>query len=121
MITRAELLMGRDSEYPLTPELEHNLELLLEAVNKLRALYGKPMFVSSGYRPGRFNVAAHGAPNSAHRTCEAVDFNDLGHAIYDFCTDAILEQCGLYKEDGNYTNTWTHVQIRPTKNRVFRP
>lgn len=113
--------MGRDGEYPLSAQDEAHLEALLVAVNKLRAMYGKPMMVTSGYRPGRFNVAARGAPNSAHKTCEAVDFNDLGHDIYRFCTEEVLEQCGLYKEHGDHTPTWCHLQIRPTVNRIFRP
>lgn len=121
MISRDEILMGRDGEYPLDEELESNLQKLLEAVNKLRALYGKPMYVSSGYRPGRYNKAAGGAPHSAHRLCMAVDFHDVDGDITNFCTDEILEQCGLYREDRGHTPTWCHVQIRPTHNRVFIP
>lgn len=121
MISRAEILMGRDREFPLTSELEANLAALLEAVNKLRTLYGKPMLVSSGYRPGHFNSDAGGAKNSCHLLCMAVDFHDADHAIYDFCTDVVLEQCGLYKEDKSSTASWLHCQTRATSNRTFRP
>lgn len=120
MITKKEILMGRDVEYPLTEELEKNLEKLLEAVNKLRSKYGKPMIVSSGYRPGKYNVAAKGAKNSAHLTCEAVDFKDADGELKKFCTDEVLEECGLYMEHPDNTPTWLHVQIRETKNRVFK-
>lgn len=121
MISRAEILMGRDKEYPLTKELEANLNRLLNAVNKLRALYGKPMYVSSGYRPGKYNKAANGAKNSAHITCEAVDFKDLDNALKSWITVKILEDCGLYMEWPGATPTWCHLQIRPTVSRVFRP
>ena len=121
MISRREVLQGRDAEFPLTAELEANLTRLLEALNKLRALYGKPMHVTSGYRPGRYNTNAKGSPKSCHLTCQAVDFNDLGHEIYDFCTDVVLEQCGLWKEHKDATPTWCHLQTRPTKARTFRP
>lgn len=121
MISRDEVLMGRDKEYPLGAEDELQLALLLKAVNKLRTMYGLPMYVSSGYRPGKYNEQAHGATNSAHKTCQAIDFKDPNHAIYNFCTDVVLEMCGLYKEDGSHTPTWCHVQIRPTQNRVFKP
>lgn len=120
MITRDEILMGRDKEYPLTPELEANLVKLLEAVNKLRKLYNKPMYVSSGYRPGKYNKAAGGAKNSSHLTCQAVDFKDNDGKIKEFCTIEILEKCGLYMEDPTKTKTWAHLQIRPTKNRIFK-
>jgi uncharacterized protein YcbK (DUF882 family) len=121
MITRDEILMGRDKEYKLTPDLEANLQMLLIAVNKLRKLYGKPMHVSSGWRPGHYNKAAGGAKNSSHLTCEAVDFKDADGKIKDFITLKILEDCGLYMEAPHKTPTWCHVQIRPTKNRIFTP
>lgn len=120
-IKRAEILMGRDAEFPLSEELESNLSKLLAAVNQLRELYGKPMIVSSGYRPGRFNAAAGGAKNSSHLSCEAVDFKDADGALKAFCTPEILVKCGLYMEDPESTPTWCHLQIRPTKNRIFKP
>lgn len=121
MISRNEILQGRDTEYPLSPALENNLKLLLEAVNKLRKLYGKPMYVSSGYRPGKYNKAAKGAPNSSHLTCQAVDFKDADGAIKAWITIDILKECGLYQEHPSRTLTWCHLQVRPTKNRVFLP
>lgn len=121
MISRNEVLMGREVEYPLTPEVEANLNRLLAAVNELRALYGKPMAVSSGYRPGRFNAAAGGAKSSSHMSCEAVDFKDADGAIKKWITVDILKECGLYMEDPTRTPSWCHVQIRPTKNIIFKP
>lgn len=121
MISRAEILMDREQEYPLTAEMEKNLDKLLIAVNKLRTAYGKPMYVSSGYRPGKYNQAAGGASKSSHLTCEAVDFKDADGAIKAWITVKILEDCGLYMEWPGATPTWCHVQIRPTKSRVFKP
>lgn len=120
-ISRNEILMGRDVEFPLSQELEDNLSNLLIAVNKLRDLYGIPMYVSSGYRPGHYNTDAGGAPNSTHMLCMAVDFHDADNKLKDWITLEILEQCGLYQEDPEYTPTWFHVQIRPTQNRIFIP
>src|SRR5690242_5679764 len=101
MISRDEVLMGRDKQYPLDSELENNLGLLLSALNKLRAIYGKPMYVTSGYRPGNFNQAAGGAKKSAHMSCQAVDFKDADRKLKDWCLNNLqaLEQCGLYMED----------------------
>lgn len=121
MIRKDEILMGRDAEYPLSDQFLVNLDQLLVAVNALRTLYGKPMYVSSGYRPGKYNVAAGGASNSSHLSCQAVDFRDGDGAIKTFCTPKILEQCGLYMEDPKHTPTWCHVQVRPTANRIFIP
>jgi len=121
MISRDEILMGRDVEFPLTPELETNLSNLLTAVNKLRTLYGKPMIVNSGYRPGHYNTDAGGAPNSSHEVCEAIDIRDEDNEVKKWITVDILEQCGLYQEDPASTISWCHVQIRPTINRIFIP
>lgn len=121
MISRAEILMGRDVEFPLTHGLEANLDSLLLAVNQLRSLYGKPMYVSSGYRPVHFNSDAGGASNSAHCLCQAVDFHDPTGELKAWITVEILEQCGLWQEDPARTLTWLHVQVRPTHNRVFIP
>lgn len=125
MISRDEVLMGRDREYPLSEELEVNLTSLLIALNKCRNIYGKPIAVSSGYRPGKYNTAAKGAANSAHLTCEACDFVDADGQLKKYILDnpIILETCGLYMEAPDRTPTWCHLQIRriPSGNRIFRP
>lgn len=123
--------MGREKEYPLTIDLALNAARLLAAVNFLRAVYGHPCRVSSGYRPGRFNKAAGGAPNSAHLTCEAIDLADpSGHlARWIVLNTELLEHLDLYVEDPipapGYKGTpgWVHIQTRPVPsgNRIFRP
>lgn len=124
-ITRKEVLMGRDVANPLTPEMETNLETLLIAVNLIRDLYGKPMTVSSGYRPAAANAAAGGAKRSAHLTCEAVDFADPDRKLMQWLLRNldILEKAGLYLESPIGTPHWCHLQTRPPKSgkRVFIP
>jgi uncharacterized protein YcbK (DUF882 family) len=47
---------------------------LLEALERLRAAYGKPLKVNSGYRCRTYNdVIVKGHPNSAHKKGLAVD------------------------------------------------
>lgn len=126
MITKAEILMGRDKQYPLDSEQMSNLQVLLIAVNRLRLHYGKPMFVSSGYRPATINAATKGAAKkSNHIICAAVDFKDADGKLKDFCMNNlhILEACGLWMEAPEATPTWLHVQIFPPKSgkRVFKP
>lgn len=123
MITRAEILMGRDAEYPLTPQLEFNLGQLFHAINQVRKLYNKPMSVSSGYRPGKYNTAAGGAQNSAHMTCEAIDISDPKGELDAWCmaNQAKLEEYGLWLEEPTHTPGWCHLDIRPRNVRVFKP
>lgn len=117
--------MGRDTEFPLSGELEENLTHLLAAVNLFRNTYGKPMVVSSGYRPGSYNTRAGGAAKSAHVTCEAVDFRDRDGSLAEYCLSnlPLLEKCGLYLENPVYTVGWVHLQTRAPKSgsRVFNP
>ncbi len=116
--------MGRDAEYPLQPGMEENLDELLRRINSFRWKYGKPTTVNSGYRPGRYNEAVGGARNSAHLTCEAVDFSDGDRSITRFvlANPQILVECDLWMEDPSNTPTWIHLQIRPVAsgNRIFK-
>ena len=64
-ITRDEVLMGRDTFAPLSVELEMNLTKLLACLNKFRQLYGKPLIVSSGYRPPQMNARSQGQQRGA--------------------------------------------------------
>jgi hypothetical protein len=123
MITRAEILMGRDAEYPLTPLLDLNLSRLHVALNVVRTAYGSRMIPTSGYRPGHFNRMAKGAAQSAHLTCEACDVADPTGELAKWCLAnlAMLEQAGLWIEDPAHTKGWVHFQTRPVSVRVFQP
>lgn len=125
-ITRAEVLMGRDEHAPLTRELSENLTKLMVAINSLRDYYGKPMIVSSGYRPPEINFATPGAAKkSNHMFCLAVDFRDHDGELDKWCLANLdkLEACGLYLEDPKHTPGWCHLQVVPPKSgkRVFIP
>ena len=125
-ITYKEYLMGRDKHVtPMKSELT-NMHRLLTALNAFRHIYGKPMTISSGWRPSVFNKAVPGAAvQSAHITGEACDFSDPDRSLGKFCMDnlELLGKLGLYLEDLAHTPTWVHLQIRKPRsgNRVFKP
>lgn len=123
MITVEEILMGRDKQEPLTLEMYQNLAVLMGKINYVRAIYGKPLVVSSGYRPPSVNKAVGGSKNSAHMLCMAVDFKDPKQEFSTWCIKNInlLNKIGLYLEDPRFTKTWTHLQIRPTLSNPFIP
>jgi hypothetical protein len=122
-ISREDVLMGRDEEYPMNSMLEDNLHKLLICLNMFQMECGLPMKVTSGYRPGHYNSKAVGSKNSAHLVCEACDFDDRDHALKDYVEKdpGILERCGLYMEHPGRCRTWIHLQSRPTRNRIFEP
>lgn len=133
--TRDEILMGRDQTHPINQTQSDNLDNLIAALNPVRHAYGKPMKVSSGYRPGAYNTAAGGAKKSAHQDCQAVDIEDKDGKLAEFLLNNLdlLERHGLYLESPDYTyiinsqgvrqTGWIHLDIRGPKSgkRVFIP
>lgn len=127
MFTKEEFLMGRDKQYPseYTKEISDNLDKLLEVMNKVRSAYGKPMTVSSGWRPAAINSATSGAAaKSNHMIGLAVDIKDDG-SVRKWVLDnlQLMKDLGLYFEDWRWTPTWCHFQIVPPKSgkRIYVP
>lgn len=127
-ISKKEILMNRDKEYPgdYTKEVSDNIDKLLISLNKFRAAYDKPMTVSSGWRPPSVNAdIANAAKKSNHMIGLACDFKDSDGSLDKFCMDnlKLLEQCGLWLEHPDSSPGWTHLQCISPKsgNRVFRP
>jgi uncharacterized protein YcbK (DUF882 family) len=83
------------------------------------------MIVTSGYRSPAKNLLIGGAKNSAHCQCQACDFKDDDHSIKNFIINnlEVLEDCGLYCEEFDFTPNWCHLQTRviPSGNRIFNP
>ncbi|MFJ7009266.1 D-Ala-D-Ala carboxypeptidase family metallohydrolase [Pseudomonas putida] len=63
---------GFDNNPP--PEARANLQLLCGALEQVRALFGAPIIVSSGFRSEKVNRLIGGATNSQHVQGLAADF-----------------------------------------------
>ncbi len=63
---------GFDNSPP--PEARANLQLLCNALEQVRALFGVPIVVSSAFRNERVNRLIGGSPNSQHVQGLAADF-----------------------------------------------
>lgn len=128
MLTMAELTMGRDKQYPqdFTKAVQQNLTVLLEKMNVIRKAYGKPMTVSSGWRPATINAATPGAAKtSKHIVGLAADIADTDCALWSWCLENLdlIQELGLYLEDKRYTKTWVHFGIGAPASgkRIFKP
>lgn len=128
MTSKAELLQGRDKTFPgeYTEEISHNLDILLQKINVIRAAYGKPMTVNSGWRPASINgMIPNAAKKSNHMIGCAVDIADPDGSLMKWCLENLdlLTATGLYLEDFRYTPTWAHFQsVAPkSKKRIFVP
>lgn len=133
MISLKELLGGK-----VISDIEHghqlNLEELLKRINVIRATYGKPMTVTSGYRDPQDQLRIYrskGVPDnkipmgSAHLRGSAVDILDADGELKKWVKNNVklLEDTGLWCEDFEATPTWCHFQSVPPRSgsRFFKP
>lgn len=130
MITKSEILMGRDELYPeeYTQDVSNNIDKLLIALNKFRDAYGKAMVVTSGWRPQAINKSVGGAKKSNHTVGLACDFRDHDGTIDAFAKEmdkqGKLKEWGLWLESPERTPGWCHLDIKhrgDRKSNIFNP
>lgn len=135
MITLKEII-GLTEFSSLSPEMQDNLNTLLERVNKLRNLYGKPMRVTSGLRTMESHLAIYAKKGitdkskiplaSKHLYGAALDVSDPKQELQKFIlglSEQELEELGLFFESFEYSKNWVHAQVIPPKSgkRFFKP
>lgn len=110
--------MGRAEFQNLPKDVQSNLMILLERINKIRSAYGKPMKVNDGIRIKGLND--YGAKSSNHYLGAAIDIDDdeagtLWKWVY--ANRKLLKEVGLWMEHPCYTHfdgkSWLHFQIVP--------
>jgi hypothetical protein len=125
LITEREYLKGRHLDFPLSDLQLTNMRDLLERVNKIRALWGQKMIVTSGYRPPAINAGVGGKKSSLHLSCRAIDIADASGRLGEWCLKNLdaIESCGLWLEHPAYTSGWVHLQSAAPRSgkRVFIP
>lgn len=139
MITFKELIQG-NLEKDIPADHISNLKELLLRINKIRALWAKPMTVTSGYRSldqhlkiyskinkdrAKAGLEPLKIPNgSLHLQGAAIDIHDPDGSLYSWVFDntKTLEQVGLWCEVKD-TQKRVHFQIRAPKSgkRFFKP
>ena len=82
----------------------------------VRARYGAPIKVTSGYRCKQLNAAIGGAANSQHCLGQAVDV--MGQSPLDTVLIYVYLRCTnfdqlILEQKGNVT--WVHVSCKPNK------
>lgn len=108
-----------------TAEVRGNAYTLVSKVNSLFLDLGVPdsLSVSSGFRTQAANAGIpNAAKKSSHMEGKAVDLLDadgkLDAAI--FAKPELLVKHNLYLEHPESTTGWTHLDIRPRDNHIFK-
>lgn len=117
MITLKEL---NKNNYPTTPEIDTNLNILLTRLNKVATVYGKPMTVTSGLRSEakQDELIAEGKSNSTkskHLSGQAADILDADGALrlWILLNIELMVFIGFWFESLDSTPDWVHFQIVP--------
>lgn len=139
MISMQEILKTAKFE-DQSSEIQMNLLILLERVNKVRTAYNKPMTPTSGLRTMEDHLRIYrekaekaGVPFdeskvpklSRHLFGMAVDIYDPNQELQKWCLEnvSLLEKIGLWMEHFSTTHNWVHFQICPpgSGDRFFFP
>ena len=95
-----------------------NLEILMEQLDKIRAKWGRPIYVNSGYRCPELNKAVGGVKTSQHQLGVAVDITTkdakLDKQLYDMIVQNFdYDQC-IWERSGS--TVWIHYSyVRPNR------
>ena len=97
--------------------IKRNIESLIEQLDKIRAKYGKPIFINSGYRCDKLNDAVKGVKTSNHLLGVAADLDTRkGKAenkkLYDLISKNFPYDQLLMENNG----AWIHYSyVRPNR------
>lgn len=91
-------------------------ELLIDKLDKVRAEFGKPLKITSGYRCPEHNASSGGKSNSAHTSGMAADIRPVNNMSVEEL-DRLYEICLKHFDNiGNGINKgFIHVDSRPLK------
>ena len=111
-LTQSETALRKGIANVPDAETIENLKILAQGLERVRALLGHPMYITSAYRGPKLNSAIGGSKTSAHVEGFAADFvcpgfgspKDVCKAIRD--SDIDFDQL-------IYEGTWVHFSVAP--------
>lgn len=118
-LTRSDTATKNKIDNTPTDDAVKNLTALVDNVlDPLREMYGKPIYISSGYRCPELNKAVGGVSGSQHKTGQAADINQRSREenarIFKLIEENFDFDQLLWENGGR----WIHVSYRADgKNR----
>lgn len=107
------------NNYPLDVKVFDNLMILIvDCLQPIRNMVGKPMIITSGYRCPKLNShpKIKGDVNSNHLYGRAADFHVNGMTVQEVI-NFILKLGIEFDELGNEYDKWIHIAYRKGNNR----
>jgi hypothetical protein len=111
---------GINNRLPSMKESDNIYRLVKNVLDPLRQAYGKPIYVSSGYRCPRLNAIVGGSPTSDHMTGCAADIQGTPRTPAESRRlFSLIQELGLPFDQliDEKDMSWVHVSHREKGNR----
>ena len=124
-VTRSETAKRRKIDNAPTDEHIENLKILAANIfQPMRDHFGKPIYISSGYRSEALNKAIKGSKTSQHCKGEALDIDNdnanngvTNRDIFEFIRDNLKFDQLINEFPVKGTPSWVHVSYSKTQQR----
>lgn len=113
--------------HPNTMQKMNMEKLIVNVLDPIRNLYGKPIYVNSGFRSESLNKMIGGAKNSQHMEGKAADITAGNPTENKKVWDTIMflfqegdidfDQCINEKPDNDGNPSWIHISYNEDNNR----
>lgn len=117
-LTRSDTAIARGIDNTPTEEAKKNLIQLVDKIlDPLRDMYGKPIYVNSGYRSEALNKAVGGSKTSGHLLGTAVDIDAGTKAGNKVLFDLIKHNFTFDQLIDEKDYSWIHIDFNPKRLR----
>lgn len=115
--TRSNVAAAKGIDNTPPPDVVRRIWSTAGHMEMIRALLGKPILISSGYRCSELNKAVGGVANSAHQTGYAVDFTCPEYGSPYKVAMELANSSSISFDQLILEGTWIHISFDPKMRR----